>query len=83
MKPKFKKILDREVKSNRATPNQVELIMEMQDDANVKWFNRNKVKKCTQKEIQSLVKRLRSEVQIREMGNQARKDQANLWKNFE
>lgn len=83
MKSKFKKILDREVKRNRATPNQVELIMEMQEDANVKWFNRNQIKKCTQKEVQSLVKRLRNEKQIREKENQARKEQSNLWKSFE
>lgn len=83
MNSKFQNILNKEVKRDRATPSQVELIMRMQTDANVKWLNRSQLKKCTQKEIQTLVKKLRNEVDIREMERHVRKDQANLWKNFE
>ena len=70
-------------KNDKATSSQVELIMEMQDEAEVKWYNRKQVKKFTHQEIESLVIKLRNEVEINEMHRKAWKDQVNMWKEFE
>lgn len=79
---KFKNILSKELNRDKATGSQVELIMRMQDDANVKWYTRTQVKKYSQKEIRDLVQKLRNEVQINNMERQAWEDQVNMWKNF-
>src|SRR5699024_4012108 len=70
-------------KNDKATSKQVELIMEIQDEAGVKWYNRRQVKKFTHQEIESLVIKLRNEVKINEMNRKAWKDQVNMWKEFE
>ena len=70
-------------KVDRATSSQVELIMEMQNEAEVKWYNRRQVKKFSHQEIESLVIKLKNEVEINEMNRKARKDQVNMWKEFE
>lgn len=70
-------------KVDKATNSQVELIMEMQDEAGVKWYNRREVKKFSHQEIESLVIKLRNEVKINEMNRKAWKDQVNMWKEFE
>lgn len=71
------------LKNDKDTSSQVELIMEMQDEAEVKWYNRKQVKKFTHQEIESLVIKLRNEVEINEMHRKAWKDQVNMWKEFE
>ena len=70
-------------KADKATSSQVELIMEMQNEAEVKWYNRRQVKKFSHQEIESLVIKLKNEVEINEMNRKARKDQVNMWKEFE
>lgn len=70
-------------KIDKATSSQIELIMEMQDEAGVKWYNRREVKKFSHQEIESLVIKLRNEVKINEMNRKAWKDQVNMWKEFE
>lgn len=70
-------------KIDKATSSQVELIMEMQYEAEVKWYNRKQVKKFTHQEIESLVVKLKNEVKINEMNRKAWKDQVNMWKEFE
>lgn len=70
-------------KNYKVTSNQVELIMEIQDEAGVKWYNRRQVKKFTHQEIESLVIKLKNEVEINEMNRKAWKDQVNMWKEFE
>ena len=70
-------------KIDKATSSQVELIMEMQDEAEVKWYNRREVKKFSHQEIESLVIKLKNEVKINEMSRKAWKDQVNMWKEFE
>lgn len=70
-------------KIDKATSSQVELIMEMQDEAGVKWYNRREVKKFSHQEIESLVIKLRNEVKINEMNRKVWKDQVNMWKEFE
>lgn len=70
-------------KNYKATSNQVELIMEIQDEAGVKWYNRRQVKKFSHQEIESLVIKLKNEVEINEMNRKAWKDQVNMWKEFE
>src|SRR5699024_4122110 len=77
----FEKYKDNTV--DKATSSQVELIMEMQDEAGVKWYNRKEVKKFSHQEIESLVIKLRNEVKINEMNRKAWKDQINMWKEFE
>src|SRR5699024_4102561 len=62
-------------KVDKATSSQVELIMEMQDEAGVKWYNRREVKKFSHQEIESLVIKLRNDVKINEMNRKAWKDQ--------
>lgn len=70
-------------KVDKATSSQVELIMKMQNEAEVKWYNRRQVKKFSHQEIESLVIKLKNEVEINEMNRKARKDQVNMWKEFE
>lgn len=70
-------------KIDKATSSQVELIMEMQDEAEVKWYNRRQIKKFSHKEIESLVIKLKNEIEINEMNRKAWKDQVNMWKEFE
>ena len=70
-------------KVNKATSSQVELIMEMQNEAEVKWYNRRQVKKFSHQEIESLVIRLKNEVEINEMNRKVWKNQVNMWKEFE
>lgn len=70
-------------KVDKATSSQVELIMEMQDEAEVKWYNRRQIKKFSHQEIESLVIKLKNEVEINEMNRKAWKDQVNMWKEFE
>ena len=70
-------------KVDKATSSQVELIMEMQDEAEVKWYNRRQIKNFSHQEIESLVIKLKNEVEINEMNRKAWKDQVNMWKEFE
>ena len=70
-------------KNDKATSNQVELIVEIQDEAGVKWYNRRQIKKFSHKEIESLVIKLKNEIEINEMNRKAWKDQVNMWKEFE
>lgn len=73
-----------EIKENKkATSKQIELIMEMQEEAEVKWYNRNQIKKFNHQEIESLVIKLRNEVEINKMNRDSWKDQVNMWKEFE
>ena len=70
-------------KVDKATSSQVKLIMEMQNEAEVKWYNRKQVKNFSHQEIESLVIKLKNEVEINEMNRKAWKDQVNMWKEFE
>src|SRR5699024_12072419 len=67
-------------KIDKATNSQVELIMEMQDEAGVKWYNRREVKKFSHQEIEYLVIKIRNEVKNNEMNRKEWKEKSNTWK---